>query len=391
MSERIFQNLLQNYQQDISPIPQKKRNLITHLIRIFREITDPKLLLKIKRLLEVELPRNMDGCNPLQFYVELKLGCDLRELVFNIMKQDERDEVLNKIQTISKKIHHKIPHILTDIDDTLFANYSGFHAFAGEDQSWKPKKPYPGIIRFYQIFYKRTEIKYSTILSATPLFLKKHRLFNQTIIQILGNNFGFIQGKDSKRECIGDISYKLSSWCIPKGTVQSESLAETKFTKCLQYYQLFPEYQLLFIGDNGQGDYIAGIKMIQHIPNILVFIHNIYVSKSNGKIEPLYTPDEVRFKESQYKNRLFFFHNYLELAIIFQKLSLFTTNDVSEIKKKFTTDIQIYPEYVKYYTNFLKKIQKGSGKKKKKTLKKIKRNNSLKKKSQKVGLYIKNA
>jgi hypothetical protein len=106
--------------------------------------------------------------------------------------------------------------------------------------------------------------------------------------------------------------------------------------KFKQYRQIFPEYQLFFIGDNGQGDLIAGKMMIQDTPDTLVFIHNIvYQDKF------LFSQAEESEHMSTTDGRLFFFKNYLELAYIFTNiLNIFSKNQYEELKDAVIADIQ---------------------------------------------------
>lgn len=68
-------------------------------------------------------------------------------------------------------------------------------------------------------------------------------------------------------------------------TGDMEPLAEKKFESFMQYQMLFPEFKFVFIGDNGQGDYATGRKMIQKAPDVMemVYIHTVQpVQKTFG-------------------------------------------------------------------------------------------------------------
>ena len=68
-------------------------------------------------------------------------GCDIREFVFNVVTVS----ILDSIQ--KQPIRRRIPHILTDIDDTLYPNFNGYTEIMGSDRFWKYKQPYPGIFK----------------------------------------------------------------------------------------------------------------------------------------------------------------------------------------------------------------------------------------------------
>ena len=115
---------------------------------------------------------------------------------------------------------------------------------------------------------------------------------------------------------------------------ETKSLAENKYLKFLKYSQIFPEYQLLFIGDNGQGDLLAGIKMIFSNQDCYVFIHNIIENDKR-----LFSIKDIE-KFSKFK-RLFFFNNYYQLGKIFFRLNLFNKNDLNIINNSFLNDINL--------------------------------------------------
>ena len=114
-----------------------------------------------------------------------KVGCDIRELIFNIENTTIRDSFLENIALSSRYLINnifktKIPHILTDIDDTLYPSKSSFLQTSGRDTSWKNKEPYPGIRKFYELFYNSLpdeSAQYSTVLTATPTFFYQYNAF----------------------------------------------------------------------------------------------------------------------------------------------------------------------------------------------------------------------
>jgi len=279
------------------------------------------------------------------------VGCDIRELIFNLEKDTYRESFLENITRSSRYLINniyktKIPHILTDIDDTLFPSKSSLLQTSGRDSSWKNKEPYPGIRKFYELFYNNLpneNAQYSTVLTATPMFLKETKMEDETICEILGPNFGFIQGADTKREAIQVILAGLKDHPFYHFAPSAVKIGTEKFKKFRQYSKIFPEYQLFFIGDNGQGDLLAGKMMIQESPDTLVFIHNIvYEDKF------LFTKDDESVHLSTTDGRLFFFKNYLELGYIFTNvLNIFTKQQYETFKEAVIIDIQSGLETIK--------------------------------------------
>jgi hypothetical protein len=280
------------------------------------------------------------NCSYSYIFTPDKYGCDLRELVFNIENEANRQQLLADIQQAT---HQKgIPHILTDIDDTLFPNFTGYIETMGSDTSWKSHTPYPGLKKFYEIFHRniqQAQARYTTILSGTPTFLKHKRLSSTILKNILGANFGFIQGFDKKRQAFQALLRGIYEGSFSRLEILPEAIADMKYEKFKQYRQLFPEYKLLFIGDNGQGDLIAGHKMLEVDPSVQVFIHNILKNKTHFHF------DDAREREETSKpnalDRLFFFKNYLELGYIFNKLEYFSNADFAELKAACRRDLKI--------------------------------------------------
>jgi len=74
---------------------------------------------------------------------------------------------------------------------------------------------------------------------------------------------------------------------------------------------------VIFIGDNGQGDQLAGVKMLEEIPSVVaIFIHNI----TSTPILKVDVPDE-----------LFLFHTYPEAAWIAYEQGFISKDAVSRV------------------------------------------------------------
>jgi hypothetical protein len=305
-----------------------------------------KNFLNLRILLDNQFMKDIN-CKYNYLITPKKYGCDLLELTYNILSNDInkelelRNSILSGIASCALE-KSSIPHILTDIDDTLYANPGIFGInIAGSDYSWKKKELYPGLEEFYKYFTKFTQDKhigviiYKTILSATPTSLKNHKLHDNNLKKALGDNFSFLSGKDSKIDAIKDIHEKGEYLVEPN----AESVAATKFDKFQKYRSLFPEYKLLFIGDNGQGDLIAGEKMLNVDKDCMVFIHNIIKKDGNFKF------DDEKIKEYTTKDinkdRLFFFKNYFELSQIFKQKNLLDETHVNLIKDSISSKLRV--------------------------------------------------
>lgn len=288
--------------------------------------------LKLRIILETEFMRDTQ-----QQYLYLmtpdNVGRDLRELIFNRADKETRDILLNEINRV--KPEKIIPHILTDIDDTLFPNFNGVFETFGSDCSWKNHQVYPGLKKLYSLFYDNIpveEARYSTVLTGTPAFLKGARIDNTVIKEALGNRFGFIQGFDKKREALYSLVKGMYEQPFYKLAISINDLATIKYERFKQYRQLFPEFRLIFVGDNGQGDLIAGKKIIHEDPQCQVFIHNLL---RGDKF--IFSEEEIKSKTEP---RLHFFKNYLELGYLFLKLGYITRINFKELRDSIADELQ---------------------------------------------------
>jgi len=319
-------NMVASYKAMVANFKRNKNRLdMIDMLTIFCRENQSKNVYLMKKKLETEFSLDV-GCQYAYGITPQNYGCDFRELFFrrdgDVINDDginalqKREELLDLFQVKAYLPRgEKIPHILTDIDDTLYPNHMG--GIAGSDLSWIKKKHYPGIKRFYDLFYSTLPqgFRYSTVLSATPGPMKTSKLedHHDMIKPVLGSTFGFIQGPESKFELTGYIASQTLH----------KHFGKIKFERCIQYSRLFPEYQINFIGDNGQGDLIAGKKMVEVLPDAKVFIHKI-IEKSGMK-------ESIEESRGDFHGQLFFFKNYLELAHLFKNIQLLEEKHLIEV------------------------------------------------------------
>jgi hypothetical protein len=236
-------------------------------------------------------------------------GCDLRELIFNRDGSTTREgeALLQTFQAIADAYTAaKIPklyHVLTDIDDTLYANREHLTCIAGSDMSWPEKIAYPGVKEMHrQLHSLHKSTHYSTVLSATPGAMKTKKINSNELKDILGGtDFSFIQGIEGKREILRNVPSIILTLAYRGDNPDSifyRTCADTKYARFQQYAKIFPERQYIWIGDNGQGDEVAGIRMLnQQDVTVTVCIH-IVRQPVEGSIDP----------------RIIYFNSYGELA-----------------------------------------------------------------------------
>lgn len=324
----MYLNFVATYDGDV---PVIKRNFVKLMTEFCKAASNEEVYM-LKKMMETTFSIDV-GCKHFYISPPNSYGCDLREIIFNRdgSLTDGGDALLREFK--HKALKTQRWHILTDIDDTLYAHNEHGTYTAGSDTSWKQKEAYPGIIEFYRLFYAGLPIEsqYSTILSATPGFLKSGKLTNALLQSIVGENFGFIQGVEGIGELTPHLGEFVEHARQPGVATASNSqlyslFGNTKYQRFLQYSKLFPEYKFLFIGDNGQGDVLAGKHMLQSMPrdSCKVFIHRV----ANGTGQLKITPDEIEMIEN-----LYFFNNYSELAEMLNVQGIiFTPDDVLRVK-----------------------------------------------------------
>lgn len=322
-----------------------------------KESTTAQDIYDLKKMLELNFSKEVDCKYCYLRNTPIDYGCDLREIFYDRDNNliDGGQDVLNLFN--SKKLSD-MWHVMTDIDDTLYPNTEHSTYIAGSDKSWKQKTAYPGIRLLYRLLYKKPGFSsYSTILSATPGCLKKSKLKDskRLLHPILGGDYGFIQGIESKAEILKHIPDIVTNcvghFCNLNTVASTENISElftlfgnTKFKRFEQYSTIFPEYKILFIGDNGQGDVLAGKQMIDSNPSCHVFIHKV-------------SEDGKTFKESseetEENTNLHFFKNYYDLALQLQDIGILDDKNVNEIKKSIIKQIK-NTEFSKLYDGLFK-------------------------------------
>jgi len=330
--DEFYSELVEKYKTN------RNRLEIINLVKTYCEDNTERCIYLLKKKLEVDFSNDVN-CQYLYLKTPDNYGCDLRELFFKrngeLINDDGQDALIQRqelLQLFKEKRYlpngKKIPHILTDIDDTLYPNHAA--GIAGSDLSWFLHEHYPGIIRFYELFYSNIsdeEFRYSTVLSATPGPLKSSKLKDKkrSIKNVLGDKYGFIQGEESKLKQLFNTGNRFQLY------------GDIKYQRYKEYCLLFPEHQIIFIGDNGQGDLMAGEKMMANLKtdtnehDTMVFIHEIIESSGlkNSRKEGKEDLLSIRF-----------FKNYLELGKIFLGLGLIIQENIDDLKETIIGELQ---------------------------------------------------
>jgi len=270
----------------------------------------------------------------------------LHKLVFcDITHEDLRARILTHFErqgsgqlTMSRDLKRKSEgpglqrKILSDIDDTLYC--SGGHFPAGADARLPKHTVYPGLLQLFSELdvqahaaqpTEKTPLAHAAQpTEKTPLVKKREMISNSSWTNIV-----FLSARP---HVYGDVaeraSYRLFEQLQAAGQMHTmpalipgrlcasvcavvkaiccrrdawEGAGVQKFESMKDYNRLYPEYECIFFGDNGQGDLLSAELALQHDPPLLsvAFINEV-VERSEGlsSFRDLEIADrELRWKE----------------------------------------------------------------------------------------------
>lgn len=205
--------------------------------------------------------------------------------------------------------------ILSDVDDTLVS--SGGSYPAGIDKRYPKKLVYPGVLAFYRELdlgtsgpeeWPESRVGNLVFLSARPHVYKdmseqsSFRKFEK--LRMLSAD-----GRKGMHTVPSMLAGDITSGSQYIATNDFEPLARKKFDNFKRYVSIYPEYQHIFVCDNGQGDVRAAELMFDSFPYEFeaLYVHVVQgIPKTYG-----YAPSRWREKE------LYpcFFRTYPEAAL----------------------------------------------------------------------------
>lgn len=157
--------------------------------------------------------------------------------------------------------------ILSDVDDTLFS--SGGRYPAGADRTYPRHALYPGVLAFYEELDKQDSAptvrfaheQMATLSNLTFLSARPH-VYKDTSESVTYRKFAWLR---KHRGLYTEPTLLAGS--LPSGikmfTGDYGPLAAKKVDNWLQYAALYPEFEYVFIGDNGQGDVLTAETMLK--------------------------------------------------------------------------------------------------------------------------------
>eukprot|EP00980_Cylindrotheca_fusiformis_P009696 scaffold2142_cov190-Cylindrotheca_fusiformis.AAC.5 len=255
----------------------------------------------------------------------------MNKLIYDDIKSETiRQEILNHIlregalqlshmqmgtQRAQRRQHMAWRKILSDVDDTLFC--SGGHYPAGVDRRFPKRVVYPGVLAFYRELdlgtsgpeeWPENRVGNLVFLSARPHLYKdmseKQNFAKFEKLRATGQD-----GRKGMHTVPSLLPGDLASGSQYMLTSDFEPLARKKFDNFKRYVSIYPEYQHIFVCDNGQGDVKASEMMFDNFPYEVgaVYVHRVMpLQKTHG-----YAPERWRKKEFA----PCFFNTYPEAAL----------------------------------------------------------------------------
>lgn len=192
---------------------------------------------------------------------------DLQGLLFHdIDDEDIRAAILDHFAAQPPLEGSREAKVLSDIDDTAVARL--------HETRYPRGTVIPGVMEFYDSLDRgpddapvsRGDL---TFVTARP-----------------SDAMGFVKGHS--RDSLDKAG--LSDLSIMTGSIfnlfSHDAMASKKVENIAEYAQMFPEYDLVFMGDSGQGDIAVGEKILDEHPEALkaVFIHDVVAMSTHERL-----------------------------------------------------------------------------------------------------------
>lgn len=174
--------------------------------------------------------------------------------------------------------------ILTDMDDTLVS--SGGRFPAGIDTRYARHTPYPGVTAFYRELQGGGNVGQLVALSARP------HIVNDIMERGVFKKFQILQANHGLHTMPGLLTGSIdagSRFLLSGGDEDGvRALGQKKFDSFREFVRLYPEFQMVFIGDNGQADYAVGQMLCHHFPHNVqqVYIHKVQAEDKTFGYKP---------------------------------------------------------------------------------------------------------
>lgn len=303
------------------------RVIVLHSLQLLKLRANPRAEYWVRNIL---LNTHQDELSELKTLTDAKgdYFC-MNKLIFDdIRSESVRQDILNHLrreaavkmthlQMGTRRTTRKTQYrkVLSDVDDTLTC--SGGMYPAGIDKRYPKKEVYPGVLAFYRELDIGTEgpeewldehVGNLVFLSARPHLYKdiseKANFAKFEKLRARGND-----GRQGLHTTPSLLAGDLVSGGQYIYSNDFEPLAKKKFDNFRRYVSIYPEYQHVFVCDNGQGDVRAGEMMFDSFPYEFeaLYVHVVQdIPNTHG-----YSPE--RWREKDFKPC--WFRTYPEAAL----------------------------------------------------------------------------
>ncbi|GLE00289.1 hypothetical protein PINS_up009016 [Pythium insidiosum] len=271
-----------------------------------------------------------DDLSKLKTYTDAKGDFhSLHKLIFNDIRDPAiRNDLLNHIrreadiQTAHMRLgtrramqrrQHAWRKVLSDVDDTLYS--SGGRYPAGIDTRYPRHVVYPGVLSFYR------ELDMGT---AGPDDWRDDHVGNLVFLSARPHVYKDMSEKKSYAKFAALYENK-GMHTLPTmlaGSLQSgrafmvqgdlEPMARKKFENFGEYYQLYPEFTHVFVGDNGQGDVRAAELIVEKYGSSALEAAFFHLVQPVEKTFGYHSSEDL---ERWRKMNIVFFHTYVGAAV----------------------------------------------------------------------------
>uniref|UniRef100_A0A7S4QUA8 Phosphatidate phosphatase APP1 catalytic domain-containing protein n=1 Tax=Alexandrium monilatum TaxID=311494 RepID=A0A7S4QUA8_9DINO len=198
---------------------------------------------------------------------------------------DEEDEETQSGASYDGGSFNSWLKVLFDIDDTLMC--SGGQRPAGVDTRYPKHAVYPGFTTLLRELQGGSGVNQLVALSARP------HMFGDIVEKGVFQRFSRLiekHGLPTMPDLLPGALDTGIEFMISGGDDSGmRALAKKKFESFSQYLELYPEFRIVFFGDNGQGDFGVGREMHRRFPANVeqVWIHKVQRMEET----PFYTKD----------------------------------------------------------------------------------------------------
>lgn len=305
------------------------RVIVLHSLQVLRLRANPQAELWVRNIL---LNTHQDDLSELKTLTDAKgdYFCMNKLLYDDIKSEAVRQDILAHVRREAavqqthiqmgtrrskKRFLMQFRKVLSDVDDTLTC--SGGMYPAGVDKRFPKKTVYPGVLAFYRELdlgtmgpeeWQEDHVGNLVFLSARP-HLYKDVSEKQNFAKFERLRKQGADGRKGMHTVPSLLAGDLASGTSYMVTNDFEPLAQKKFDNFRQYVSIYPEYQHVFVCDNGQGDVRAGELMFDRFPYEFeaLYVHVVLpVDQTFG-----YFPRRWQTKEF----KPFFFRTYPEAAL----------------------------------------------------------------------------